>query len=87
MHSYLTDRKHRTKISNSFSNFINLLIGVKQCSVLGPLLFNIYTCDLFFFIEKQNVTSYVDDTTRYSNGDNVITVLEHIETKGKKNGF
>ena len=69
MHSYLTDKKHRTKINNYFSNFIDLLIGVPQGSILG--------------IEEENVTSYADDTSPYSNSDNVVTVLEEIETKGK----
>ena len=55
-------------------------------SILGPLLFIIYTCDLLFFIEEENVTSYADRTTPYSNDKNVATVLENIETKGKE-GF
>ena len=84
MYSYVTDRKHRTKLNNSFSDFIDLLLGVPQGSILGPLLFNIYICDLFFFVEEDNVTSYADDTTPYSNGKNVVTVLENIETKGKE---
>ena len=41
-------------------------------------------CDLFFFVEEDNVTSDADDTTPYSNGKNVVTVLENIETKGKE---
>ena len=84
IYNYLTDRKHRTKVSNSFSDFIDLLLGVPQGSILGPLLFNIYICDLFFFVEEDNVTSYADDTTPYSNSKNVVTVLENIETKGKE---
>ena len=81
-HSYVTDRKHRTKIKNFFSNFIGFLVGISQDSILGPLLFNIYIYDIFFFIEE-NVTSYADHTTPYSNGDNVVTVLEDRKTKGK----
>ena len=84
MCNYLTDRKHRTKVNNSFSNFIDLLLDVRQGSILGPLWFNIYIWDLFFFVEEDNFTSYADDTTAYSNGKNVVTVLENTETKGKE---
>ena len=80
IYNYLADRKHRTKVNNSFSDFIDLLLGVPQGSILSPLLFNIYICDLFFFVEEDNVTSYADDTTVVT----VVTVLENIETKGKE---
>ena len=83
MHNYLTDRKHRTRINDSFSDFIDLLLGVPQGSILGPRLFNIYICDLFFFVEEDNFTGYADDTSPYSNGKNA-TVLENIERKGKE---
>ena len=66
MHSQLADRKHRTKINNSFSSFIDLLERVPQASILRHLLFNIYTCNLFFFIEIEKVTNYADDTTPYA---------------------
>ena len=57
----ITERKHRTKVNDSFSDFIDLLLGVPQGSILGRLLFNIYICDLFFFDEEKNVTSYADE--------------------------
>ena len=63
---------------------IDLLLGISQDSILDPLLFNINICNLFFFVEQDNVTSYADDTTPYSNGKNIVTVLENIETKGKE---
>ena len=84
MYNYPADRKHRTKVNNPFSDFIDLLLGVPYGSILGPLLFNIYICNLFLFVEEDNGTSYTDDTTPYSSGKNAATVLENIETKGKE---
>ena len=78
---YFTDRKHRTKINSSYSSFSDLLIGVPQGSILGPLLFNIYITDLFLFLDDDNIASYADDTTPCAMKENTLQVLKEIEDK------
>ena len=55
----------RTKVNSSFNAWSELLRGVPQCSVLGPILFNIYLNDLFYLSEMTEVLNFADDTTFY----------------------
>ena len=77
---YLTKRWQRTKVNTSFNSWSEMLLGVSQGSVLGPLLFNIYLNDFFYLTECTNVCNDADDTTFYacdSDLKDLITRLEH----------
>ena len=59
---------------------MELLLGVLQASVLGPLLFNIYVNDLFLLTESANVCNYADDTTIHAckiDLEKLVRRLEH----------
>ena len=58
-------RKQRVKIDNKYSTWPEIIFGIPHCSILGPLLFNIHICDLFFVVESVDIASYADDTTPY----------------------
>ena len=53
-------------MNSSYRNFDNIFCGVPQVSIVGPLLFNIYICDLFFGIGDLDIASYADDNTGYT---------------------
>ena len=60
--SYLSSRYQVVKIQASISDQVPVTSGVPQGSILGPLLFSIYTNDLALVPKHCSTQSYVDDT-------------------------
>ena len=58
--NYLTERKQRVICGELKSEYQNVVYGVPQCSVLGPILFNIYINKLPN-IAGDNIQRYADD--------------------------
>ena len=78
--SYLHNRKHRVKISSSFSTFRTINAGCPQGSVLGPLLAILYLNELSHVTEN-NTQFFADDTSLHSShtSSNIATIQQSLQ--------
>ena len=58
---------------------MDILFGVPQGSILGPLLFNTFLCDMFLFCKDVDFASYADDNTPYCIGKATKEVISQLE--------
>ena len=63
MRSYLSNRKQFVQLGTYSSNSTDILMGVPQGSILGPLLFIIYINDMARSSDIFKFLSFADDTT------------------------
>ena len=73
--SYLKCRPQSVKVGNEISDILQVLCGVPQGSVLGPILFLIYINDIYRSSELLNFQLFADDTSLFLSHTNT-TQLE-----------
>ena len=77
IHSYLSNRKQKINIENTYSTWMEIVFGVTHGSILRPLLF--FLADLFFIISNIDISSYGDDNTPYIAADNIDDFTKSLD--------
>ena len=77
--NYFTDRTQTVKLGKFLSNEKNMEYGVGQGSILGPLVFNLITMDLFKITKYSKIIGYADDITIYHSYHNLVTAYSRIK--------
>ena len=60
------------------SSWSNIERGVRQGSILGPLLFSLFMNDLPRLVAHSRVKQYVDDTTIYQASTSLSDLSQHL---------
>ena len=75
-HSYLNNRWQQVKyIDGVRSSPLKVQCGVPQGSVLGPLLFVLYTNDIYACLQHSSCILFADDTTIFNIGKDIDQML------------
>ena len=53
-------------------------------SILGPILFNIFSSDLFFIVDDIDIANYADDKTIYKEHDNIDDLITSLQNAAAK---
>ena len=81
--SYLAERKQRTKLNQAYSSWEEILLGVPQGSIFGPILFNSFLSDLFYAVQNVGFANYADENTIYDAGGNIDEVKSSLQESSR----
>ena len=79
IYSYLKGRKQSVRINNFMSEYLEIISGVPQGSILGAILFNIFINDLFLFIKNATLHNYADDNSLEIHAENLQDLINLLQ--------
>ena len=82
--SYLSNRKQSTFVNGTQSSYLDILCGVPQGSLLGPLLFLFYINDIEQCELSSKVEMYADDTSLTTSSPDPMTLEFKLNSDLKK---
>ena len=74
--SYLKSRKQFVHLGEYKSKWADIVCGVPQGSVLGPILFNLYINDISKVSDILKCVLFADDTNLLGTGENLQLLLD-----------
>ena len=77
--SYLNDRVQMCMVNGNLSDPEQLLCGVPQGTILGPLLFLIYINDLPNCVKCSSTRMYADDTNLTASGSSISEIKSMLD--------
>ena len=83
LETYLSNRSQYVDYYNNSSSISKIDQGVPQGSILGPLLFSLYTNDLPYCVSNSNIIQFADDTPVYISGTNIQTMCQLMNSNLK----
>ena len=83
IHDYLSNRKQRTRINNSYSTWMEIVFGLPQRSILGLLLFSFFLEDLFFIVNSTDIVNYADDNMPHTTAGDIDSLIASLEEASK----
>ena len=79
INDYLFHTRQQARIGNSFNDWFEVILGVLQESILGPLLFDIFLADIFLVLKDVGIANFADDTTPITSTNNIDDLIDSLE--------